>query len=82
MDVLHAYPMPILLGLAASAFVAGLARGFSGFGAALIFVPLASAPMATHGLAHPDAELASARAAAAAGVPYTLSTTSSPPPDR
>jgi len=28
--------------LAASAFVAGLARGFSGFGAALIFVPLAS----------------------------------------
>jgi len=29
--------------LLASAFVAGLARGFSGFGAALIFVPLASA---------------------------------------
>ena len=28
--------------LAASAFIAGLARGFSGFGAALIFVPLAS----------------------------------------
>jgi 4-hydroxymandelate oxidase len=40
-------------------------------------LPLAIAPMATHGLAHPDAELASARAAAAAGVPYTLSTTSS-----
>ncbi len=29
--------------LAAAAFVAGLARGFSGFGGALIFVPLASA---------------------------------------
>ena len=29
--------------LLASAFVAGLARGFSGFGAALIFMPLASA---------------------------------------
>jgi uncharacterized protein len=31
-----------LLFLLASAFIAGLARGFSGFGAALIFVPLAS----------------------------------------
>jgi hypothetical protein len=31
-----------LLLLGAAAFVAGLARGFSGFGAALIFVPLAS----------------------------------------
>lgn len=32
-----------LLWLAAIAFIAALARGFSGFGAALIFVPLASA---------------------------------------
>ena len=39
--------------------------------------PAATAPMATHGLAHPDGELASARAAAAAGVPFTLSTMSS-----
>jgi 4-hydroxymandelate oxidase len=39
-------------------------------------LPLAIAPMATHGLAHADGELATARAAAAAGVPYTLSTTS------
>jgi 4-hydroxymandelate oxidase len=36
--------------------------------------PVAVAPMAAHGLAHPDAELATARAAAAAGVPFTLST--------
>jgi len=35
-----AVSLPVLL---ASALVAGLARGFSGFGAALIFVPLASA---------------------------------------
>ncbi|WP_257625548.1 MULTISPECIES: sulfite exporter TauE/SafE family protein [unclassified Rhizobium] len=34
---------PEFLFLLASAFVAGLARGFSGFGAALIFMPLASA---------------------------------------
>jgi 4-hydroxymandelate oxidase len=39
--------------------------------------PVATAPMAAHGLAHPDAELATARAAAAAGVPFTLSTMSS-----
>lgn len=39
--------------------------------------PMAIAPMAAHGLAHPDGELASARAAAAAGVPFTLSTMSS-----
>jgi uncharacterized membrane protein YfcA len=32
-----------ILFVVASAFVAGLARGFSGFGAALIFMPLASA---------------------------------------
>lgn len=31
-----------VLSLAACAFIAGLARGFSGFGAALIFMPLAS----------------------------------------
>ena len=37
----------------------------------------AIAPMAAHGLAHPDAELATARAAAAAGVPFILSTMSS-----
>jgi 4-hydroxymandelate oxidase len=33
--------------------------------------------MAAQGLAHPDAELAAARAAAAAGIPFTLSTMSS-----
>jgi uncharacterized membrane protein YfcA len=32
-----------LLALAATAFLAALARGFSGFGSALIFIPLASA---------------------------------------
>jgi len=40
-------------------------------------LPLSTAPMATHRLAHPDAEIATARAAAAAGVPFTLSTMSS-----
>lgn len=40
-------------------------------------IPIAIAPMAVHGLAHPDGEVASARAAAAAGVPFTLSTMSS-----
>jgi len=40
-------------------------------------MPLAVAPMAVHGLAHPLGEIASARAAAAAGVPFTLSTMSS-----
>ncbi|OGO55567.1 MAG: hypothetical protein A2Z32_09810 [Chloroflexi bacterium RBG_16_69_14] len=39
--------------------------------------PLAIAPMAVHGLAHPDGEVATARAAAAAGVPFTLSTMAS-----
>ena len=39
-------------------------------------MPLAIAPMAAHGLAHPDAEVATARAAAAAGVPFILSTMS------
>jgi isopentenyl diphosphate isomerase/L-lactate dehydrogenase-like FMN-dependent dehydrogenase len=40
-------------------------------------MPVAIAPMAVHGLAHPDGEVATARAAAAASVPFTLSTTSS-----
>jgi len=39
-------------------------------------MPVAIAPMAAHGLAHADGELATARAAAAAGVPFTLSTVS------
>ncbi len=34
---------PAMLGVAIAALVGGLARGFSGFGAALVFVPLASA---------------------------------------
>ena len=42
-----------------------------------VAMPVATAPMAAHALAHPDAELATARAAAAAGVPFTLSTMSS-----
>jgi 4-hydroxymandelate oxidase len=41
-----------------------------------VAMPLAIAPMASHGLAHPDAEVAVARAAATAGVPFTLSTMS------
>ena len=40
-------------------------------------LPLAIAPMAIHGIAHPDGEVATARAAAAAGVPFTLSTMAS-----
>ncbi len=43
MLLLDAYPTSTLVLLAAIAFVAGLARGFSGFGAALIFMPAASA---------------------------------------
>lgn len=39
-------------------------------------LPLAIAPMAAHGLAHPDAEIATAQAAHIAGIPFTLSTTS------
>lgn len=42
-----------------------------------VAMPVAVAPMAIHVLAHPDAELATARGAAASGVPFTLSTTSS-----
>ena len=40
-------------------------------------IPVAIAPMAVHGLAHPDGEVETARGAAAAGVPFILSTTSS-----
>ena len=40
-------------------------------------LPVAVAPMAVQALAHPDGELAMAAAAAAAGIPYCLSTTSS-----
>lgn len=40
-------------------------------------MPLAIAPMAAHGNAHVDAEVATASAAAAARVPFTLSTMSS-----
>jgi 4-hydroxymandelate oxidase len=42
-----------------------------------VAVPVAVAPMAVQGLAHPDGELAAVRGAAASGVPYILSTTSS-----
>lgn len=43
-DALRAHHSPAaLIMLAAAAFIAALARGFSGFGGALIFVPLASA---------------------------------------
>ena len=40
-------------------------------------LPVAVAPMAFQSLAHPDGEIEAARGAAAAEVPYTLSTTSS-----
>lgn len=46
MSTLSTHSPSTLLLLAGIAFLAGLARGFSGFGAALIFVPLASAIMA------------------------------------
>ena len=42
-----------------------------------VAMPVAIAPMAVQSLAHPDAESAMARAAAAAGIPMILSTTSS-----
>ena len=42
-----------------------------------VAMPVAIAPMATQVLAHPDGESAMARAAASAGIPVTLSTTSS-----
>ena len=41
-----------------------------------VAMPVAIAPMAAHGLAHPDAEAATARAAAAAGIPFIPSTMS------
>ena len=44
---LHDHSGPTLLFLITSALTAGLARGFSGFGGALIFVPLASAAVGT-----------------------------------
>jgi 4-hydroxymandelate oxidase len=40
-------------------------------------IPVAMAPMAVQALAHPDGEVEAVRGAAAAGIPYTLSTTSS-----
>jgi 4-hydroxymandelate oxidase len=40
-------------------------------------LPMAIAPTAFHSLAHPDGEVETIRGAAAAGVPYTLSTSSS-----
>lgn len=40
-------------------------------------IPVAIAPMAAHALAHPDGEAETVRGAAAAGIPYTLSTASS-----
>ncbi len=39
-------------------------------------LPIGIAPMAAHGLAHPEGELATARAAASTGVPFTVSTMS------
>ncbi|MHB1777584.1 MAG: alpha-hydroxy-acid oxidizing protein [Acidimicrobiales bacterium] len=41
-----------------------------------VAAPIGIAPTAEHGLVHPDAEAATARAAAAAGVPYCVSTAS------
>lgn len=42
-----------------------------------VSMPVAVAPMAIHGIAHPDGEVATVVGAAAAGVPFTLSTMSS-----
>lgn len=42
-------------------------------------LPVAVAPIAYHRLVHPDGEFATARAAKAAGVPFTVSTLSSVP---
>lgn len=44
-----------------------------------VAMPVGVAPTAEHGLAHPDAERASARAAAAAGVAFCLSTAATLP---
>ncbi|NJD27246.1 MAG: alpha-hydroxy-acid oxidizing protein [Chloroflexi bacterium] len=40
-------------------------------------IPVAVAPMAVQGMAHPDGEVEAVRGAAAAGIPYILSTSSS-----
>ncbi|MFD5824428.1 alpha-hydroxy acid oxidase [Lentzea sp. NPDC060358] len=48
-------------------------------GAPAAALPVAVAPMAYQRLVHPEGELATARAAAAAGVPFTLSMLSSQP---
>lgn len=56
--------------------VSSIEPGTTLLGAPVAF-PVAVAPMAVHGLAHPLGEIASARGAAAAGVPFTLSTMSS-----
>src|SRR3954451_609609 len=45
---LEKYSSGALVFIAVSAFVAGLARGFSGFGSALIFIPLASSMIGAH----------------------------------
>ncbi|MFE0459881.1 alpha-hydroxy acid oxidase [Kitasatospora sp. NPDC058965] len=45
-------------------------------------LPIGVAPVAYHRLAHPEGELAAARAAAAAGVPFTAATLSSFPVER
>ena len=47
-----------------------------------VTMPVGIAPTAQHGLAHPDAEAATARAAAAAGVLYCASTMSTLPVER
>jgi uncharacterized membrane protein YfcA len=47
----HDYSRGALVLLAISAFLAALARGFSGFGSALIFVPLASTAIGPHAAA-------------------------------
>jgi uncharacterized membrane protein YfcA len=48
---IHDYSTGALALLATSAFLAALARGFSGFGSALIFVPLASTAIGPHAAA-------------------------------
>ena len=52
MTWLHGLPQGTALGwLLGAALAGGLARGFSGFGAALIFVPLASVALGPQGAA-------------------------------
>lgn len=41
-SLIDSFPIQTLVLLAGTGFLAGLARGFSGFGAALVFVPIAS----------------------------------------